>query len=111
MIINLTKKLIISILLLTALNANAFQLYDAVLHNKPVGIGQMISSADGKYYYKFNIQYIYFYLLYIKKINGFILQRKINVKKDAIISLNRYNLFEYENDVIMINYIKKIKYK
>ena len=54
MIINLTKKLIISILLFTAFNASAFQLYDAVLYNKPIGIGQMTSSSDGKSYYKFN---------------------------------------------------------
>lgn len=35
-------------------NGNAFELYDAVINNRPYGIGQMVSSIDGKHFYRFN---------------------------------------------------------
>ena len=34
--------------------ANAFELSDAVIYNHPQGIGQMVSSIDGKHFYQFN---------------------------------------------------------
>lgn len=43
-----------AIILLGTINVNAFELYDAVLYNRPHGIGQMVSSINGKHYYKFD---------------------------------------------------------
>lgn len=53
---NLNKSLTISLILavLFTFNCNAFELYDAVLHGRPNGIGQMVPSIDGKHYYRFN---------------------------------------------------------
>lgn len=53
----INKKSIITAILLfftTSFSGSALELYDAVLHNRPSGIGQMVSSIDGKHYYKFN---------------------------------------------------------
>ena len=45
---------LVAIIFLSSLNAKAFELYDAVQYNRPAGIGQMISSIDGKSYFRFN---------------------------------------------------------
>ena len=46
--------ILVAIILGGSINTNAFELYDAVLYNRPAGIGQMVSSIDGKHYYRFD---------------------------------------------------------
>lgn len=46
--------ILVAIIFLGTVKSNAFELYDAVLYNRPAGIGQMISSIDGKHYYRFD---------------------------------------------------------
>lgn len=52
--INKTIIILATFILLFTFNSNAFELYEAVLQGRPNGIGQMVSSIDGKYYYRFN---------------------------------------------------------
>ena len=52
--INKLRASFASLLILIAFSVNAFELYDAVLYNKPAGIGQITPSVDNKSYYKFN---------------------------------------------------------
>lgn len=47
-------RVIATLFIFTAFTGNALELSEAVLYNKPAGIGQMVSSIDGKYYFKFN---------------------------------------------------------
>lgn len=52
--INKMIGIIAAFLMFTSSASHAFELYDAVLHSRPVGIGQMISAIDGKHYYRFD---------------------------------------------------------
>lgn len=52
--INKLRASFASLLILIAFSVNAFELYDAVLYNRPAGIGQITPSVDNKSYYKFN---------------------------------------------------------
>lgn len=52
----INKQAILTAILLiaTTYTSFSFELSDAVLYNRPKGIGQMVSSIDGKHYYKFS---------------------------------------------------------
>ena len=50
--INKLASLLAMLCILFASQANAFELYDAVLSGRPQGIGQMVSSIDGKHFYR-----------------------------------------------------------
>lgn len=52
--INRLAVLFAALFIVVTLQSSAFELYDAVLYNRPVGIGQMVSALDGKFYYKFD---------------------------------------------------------
>lgn len=46
--------ILVAIIFCGTVELNAFELYDAVLYNRPAVIGQMESSIDGKHYYRFD---------------------------------------------------------
>ena len=52
--INKLASLLAMLFILFASNVSAFELNDAVIDNRPQGIGQMVSSIDGKHFYRFN---------------------------------------------------------
>lgn len=52
--INRFTTIIALLLVLSAFNGYAFELYDAVLYNRPAGVGQIVSSIDGKHFYRFD---------------------------------------------------------
>lgn len=47
--------LLVAIISISTFHVNAFELQDAVLYNRATGIGQMVSSIDGKHYYRFDV--------------------------------------------------------
>lgn len=52
--INRLASVFAALIIAFAFQGKAFELYDAVLYNRPAGIGRMVSALDGKHYYKFD---------------------------------------------------------
>ncbi len=50
--INKLATLLAIVFVTLTFNCNAFELHDAVLNTRPLGVGQMISSIDGKHFYR-----------------------------------------------------------
>lgn len=52
--INRLVTIIVALIFFSTINVKALELYEAVLQGRPNGIGQMVSSLDGKFFYRFN---------------------------------------------------------
>ena len=50
--INKLATLLAIVFVTLTFNCNAFELHDAVINTRPLGVGQMISSIDGKHFYR-----------------------------------------------------------
>ena len=52
--INQLVTIFVAFIFFSSVNVKALELYEAVLQGRPNGIGQMVSSLDGKFFYRFN---------------------------------------------------------